>query len=165
MTVEIVARNRTGLLCTAALAVALAVVAAGCAGAGATPTAAPSAAGTIASTLPGSSPSAEAPKPTLMNPAPAEMLGQWTVKFAEGDVATITISPTGIKIVRFGSANVRLEVFGDELVLSHSQLCTGEGRYAWTIDDDKLRFDSVTPDACDGRAKSFDGVTYTRVKG
>ncbi len=102
------------------------------------------------------------PAPTPLNPAPAKMLGKWSTEFAEDDIATLTITATRIKIVRFGSADLRLEVFGDELVLSHSQLCAGEGRYAWSIDGDTLRFDSVTPDPCDGRAKSFDGVTYTR---
>jgi hypothetical protein len=105
------------------------------------------------------------PAPTLLNPAPPELLGKWTVEFAEGDVGTITISPTGIRIKRFASADVRLEVFGDELVLSHSQLCTGEGRYRWAIEGDQLRFDSIEPDVCDGRSKSFNGVTYTRVPG
>ena len=84
-------------------------------------------------------------------------------EFAEDDVATIRISPTGIRITRFATATVRLEVIGDELVLSHSQLCTGEGRYRWSIEGDKLRFDSITPDECDGRSKTFDGVTYTWV--
>ena len=148
-----------GLLLVAALALGA------CAQAGAPATAGPSVAATVGLPTPGPTATAVGPAPTLLNPAPAEMLGKWTVEFAEGDVATITISPTGIRIKRFASADVRLEVFGDELVLSHSQLCTGEGRYRWAIEGDKLRFDSVEPDACDGRSKSFNGVTYTRVPG
>jgi hypothetical protein len=109
------------------------------------------------------SPTPRPPEPTLLNPAPPEMLGKWSAVFGEDDIGTIRISPTGMRITRFATAAIRLEVFGDELVLSHSQLCEGEGRYRWTIEGDKLTFESVTPDACDGRAKSFDGVTYTRV--
>lgn len=103
------------------------------------------------------------PVATLLNPAPAELIGRWTADFGGDDVARIDITATGISIFRFAGANLRLEVFGDELVLSHSQLCSGDGRYRWSIDGDKLLFESVTPDPCDGRAKSFDGVTYTRV--
>ena len=110
-------------------------------------------------------PTPSGPAPTLLNPAPEAMLGKWTTQFAEDDVARIVISPTSIRIIRFATATVRLEVFGDELVLSHSQLCEGEGRYAWKIEGDTLRFDSVTPDACDGRAKTFDGVEWTRTPG
>lgn len=93
------------------------------------------------------------------------MLGKWTVEFDEGDVATITVKETGIRIKRFATADVRLEVIGDVAILSHSQLCTGEGRYRWSIEGDQLRFDSIEPDVCDGRSKSFNGVTFTRVPG
>ncbi|HET9852772.1 MAG TPA: hypothetical protein VFP56_09730 [Candidatus Limnocylindrales bacterium] len=146
-----------GLLAVTALSLAA------CAQAGAPATTAPSMpAAASALAAPTASP-LPTPVPTLLNPAPPEMLGKWMTEFAEGDIGTITISPTGIRIKRFASADVRLEVFGDELVLSHSQLCTGEGRYRWSIEGDELRFDSIEPDACDGRAKTFNGVTFTRV--
>jgi hypothetical protein len=152
------ARTPRSTLWSAGLALAVAA----CAQAGATqaPAATPAPASIAATTRPTAPP----PAPTPLNPAPAEMLGKWTAQFSEGDVARITITATRITIVRLGSADIRLEVFGDELVLSHSQLCVGEGRYRWSIQGDELRFDSVEPDACDGRSKSFDGVTYTRVQ-
>lgn len=142
----------------------LAVVA--CAQAGATqpPAGTPTVPSTAATAAATASPTAPPPAPTPLNPAPAEMLGEWTTEFAEGDVATLTITATGIRITRFASTNVRLQVFGDELVPSHSQLCTGEGRYSWSIEGDTLRFDSIEPDVCDGRAKTFDGVEYTHVQ-
>lgn len=153
--------HRLGLLLVAALALG------GCGQAGAPATASPaisaaspSGAAAVATATP-----APTPAPTLLNPAPAEMLGKWTVEFAEGDVATITVKETGIRIKRFATADVRLEVVGDEAILSHSQLCTGEGRYRWSIEGDQLRFDSIEPDVCDGRAKTFNGVTFTRVPG
>ena len=151
----------------AAAAAVLSLAMAACAQAGPTqsPTAtalpasvAPTAAATVAATP-------EPPPPTPLNPAPAEMIGKWTYEFAEGDVATLDISATAIRIHRFAIATVRLEVFGDELVLSRSQLCTGEGRYRWSIVGDELRFDSVSPDECPDRQKTFDEATYTRVGG
>lgn len=150
-----------GILPVACLGLAVAA----CAQGGATlppptllpPSAAPTAAATEAPTV--------QPVATPANAAPAEMLGKWTSEFATDDIATLVITATGISISRLGSANVRLEVFGDELVLSHSQLCAGEGRYSWSIEGDNLRFDSIGTDPCDGRSKSFDGVTYTRVSG
>lgn len=152
-------RHRPGL---AAVMLGLTVVA--CAPAGVTQSPAsttlpPGVAATQAATV---APTVEPPAPTPLNPAPAEMIGTWTSEFAEGDVATLDITATAIRISRFATATVRLEVFGDELVLSRSQLCVGEGRYRWSIVGDELRFDSVSPDACPDRAKTFDGATYTR---
>ncbi len=153
---------RANAVRTLTILVGLALLAAGCAqGGGPGPTTAPTVAGPAATIA--AAPTASPPAPTLLNPAPEEMLGKWTTTFAEDDVATNRIQPTGIRITRFATATVRLEVFGDELVLSHSQLCTGEGRYSWSIEGDTLRFDSITPDECDGRSKTFDGVEYTRV--
>lgn len=148
----------------AAAAVVLSLALAGCAQAGATqpPTTTHPTSVEPTAAAPSAAPTTEPPAPTPLNPAPAEMIGKWTSEFAEGDVATLDISSTAIRIHRFGTATVRLEVFGDELVLSRSQLCVGEGRYRWSIVGDELRFDSVSPDACPDRAKTFDGATYTR---
>jgi hypothetical protein len=150
----------------AAAGAVLSLALAACAQAGATQTPTTSALPTSVvptTAAPSAAPTPEPPAPTPLNPAPAEMIGKWTSEFAEGDVATLDISATAIRIHRFGTATVRLEVFGDELVLSRSQLCVGEGRYGWSIVGDELRFDSVSPDACPDRAKTFDGATYTRV--
>ena len=156
-------RRRIPVLAAAVVTIAVAA----CSQAGATmqpaPTALePSVGPTVAAT---SAATPEPPPPTPLNPAPAEMIGKWTYEFAEGDVATLDISATAIRIHRFAIATVRLEVFGDELVLSRSQLCTGEGRYRWSIVGDELRFDSVSPDECPDRQKTFDEATYTRVGG
>lgn len=126
------------------------------------PATTPAAASPAATAAPTQAPTAAPPAPTPLNPAPPDMLGKWT---AEDDVATITISATGMRIVNAATADVRLEVIGDELVLSHSQLCTGEGRYRWSIEGDTLRFDSIEPDPCEFRSKSLDGVAYTRAPG
>ena len=124
---------------------------------------APSAAPTVLPSA-SSAPTATPPAPTLLNPAPDQMLGKWRAKLADDDIITLNIGPTGIRITRFFTSAIRLEVFGDEAVLSHSNLCEGAGRYRWAIDGETLRFDSVSPDPCDGRQKSFDGVTFTRVE-
>jgi hypothetical protein len=116
------------------------------------------------SVAPTAAPTAEPPAPTPLNPAPAGMVGRWTSEFANGDVATVDITATKLAIsgVDFPTS-MRLEVFGQELVLSHSTLCAGDGRYRWSIVGDTLRFESLGPDACERRQKSFDGVTYTRL--
>lgn len=119
--------------------------------------------GATATAAPTTAPTPEPPPPTPLNPAPAQMLGEWTYEFAEGDVATIVIEATRVSIERLGSSRMRLGVIGDELVLSNSNLCAGEGRYRWSIEGDTLRFDVIGVDPCDGRQKSFDGVAYTRV--
>lgn len=141
----------------------LALVVAACSAPGATLAPATAAPPTVSPTVAVTEAPPSEPAATPLNPAPAEMLGRWTTEFAEGDIGTLDITPTGIRITRLATATVRLGVIGDELVLSHSQLCAGEGRYAWSIEGDELHFDSVEPDPCDGRSKSFDGVTYTRV--
>ena len=157
------ARRRVPALAAAVVALAMA----GCGQAGASqspaqtplpPTVAVTAAPTVATTP-------EPPAPTPLNPAPAEMLGRWTYEFAEGDVATVDIEATRVSIERLGISRMRLGVIGDELVLSNSNLCAGEGRYAWSLEGDTLRFNVIGTDPCDGRQKSFDGVAYTRVQG
>jgi hypothetical protein len=116
------------------------------------------------SVAPTAAPTAQPPAPTPLNPAPAEMIGRWTSEMANGDLATVDITATKLAIsgVDFPTS-MRLEVVGQELVLSHSTLCAGDGRYRWSIEGDTLRFESIGPDPCERRQKSFDGVTYTRL--
>jgi hypothetical protein len=144
-----------------ALGAILCLLLVGCGQAGGTlqPAGTPMATGSVAT----AAPTPEPPAPTPLNPAPAEMLGRWSHEFGEGDVATLDIAATRISITRTGSSHIRLGVIGDELVLSNSNLCAGEGRYRWSLEGDTLRFDVIGVDPCDGRQKSFDGVAYTRV--
>jgi hypothetical protein len=96
-------------------------------------------------------------------PIPADLLGKWQAEFAEGDVAVLELKEHAFSIVRFGSANGRLELDDGALLFSHSSLCAGEGRYAWTLDGDTLQLESIGTDACEGREKSLDGATYVRL--
>ena len=102
------------------------------------------------------------PQPTPAHPAPPELIGHWIAEPAPGDVIRLELDEKGFDITRFASANGRIEVFDDEIVFSRSSLCQGEGRYTWTIDGEVLRFTSVTPDECPDRAKSLEGIDFTR---
>jgi hypothetical protein len=77
-----------------------------------------------------------------LNPAPAEMIGRWT-----SDVATVDITATKLAIsgVDFPTS-MRLEVFDQELVLTRSTLCAGEGRYRWSVEGETLRLEPIGPD-------------------
>lgn len=152
--------RRMPILPAAVLGIALAA----CAQAGGTQQ--PVATALPPSVAPTAAPTAEPSAPNPLNPAPAEMISRWTTELANGDVATMDITATKLAIsgVDFPTS-MRLEVFGQELVLSHSSLCAGDGRYRWSIEGDTLRFESIGPDPCQIRQKSFDGVTYTRAPG
>jgi hypothetical protein len=102
------------------------------------------------------------PEPTLAS-VPAELLGTWQADFGGGDVAILRIKERAYAITREGSATGRLEPDDGALLFSHSDLCTGEGRYAWTLEGDALHLESIGTDACPGRQKSLDGVTYVPV--
>jgi hypothetical protein len=151
-------RRRLAVIGAAAV---LGIAVAACAQAGGTQQ--PVATALPPSVAPTEVPTAEPPAPTPPNAAPAEMIGKWTTELSNGDVATLDITATKIAIsgVDFPTT-MRLEVFGQELVVSHGSLCAGDGRYRWSIEGDTLRFESIGPDACDRRQPSFDGVAYTR---
>lgn len=102
------------------------------------------------------------PEPTPVS-VPAELLGTWQADFGGGDLAILRIKDRAYAIVREGSATGRLEPDNGALLFSHSDLCIGVGRYAWTLEGDALQLDSIRTDECPGREKSLDGVTYVRV--
>lgn len=142
----------------------LAGVVAACAST-ASPTAAPTASPAmataemtpVATIAPTGSP---APKPGLV---PAQLIGKWQADFGGGDLAVLQLKEQSFSIVREGSANGRLELIDGALLFSHSSLCSGDGRYTWTLDGDKLHLESIGTDQCDGRAKSLNGVAYIRL--
>lgn len=102
------------------------------------------------------------PEPTPAS-VPAALLGTWQADFGAGDVAILRIKDRAYSIVREGSATGRLEPDNGALLFSHSDLCTGVGRYAWTLEGDALHLESIGTDECPGREKSLDGVTYVPV--
>jgi hypothetical protein len=147
-------RSRLAVLGAAAV---LGIAVAGCAQAGGTQQ--PVATALPPSVAPTAAPTAEPPAPTLLNAAPAEMISRWTSDVAKVDITATKLAISGVDF----PTSMRLEVFGQELVLSHGTLCAGDGRYRWTIEGDTLRFEPIGPDNCERRQKSFDGVTYTRL--
>ena len=106
-------------------------------------------------------PPTEAPAATAV-PLPDGLAGKWKVELAPGDTATLELGPGFYVITRGDSGRGRLEVDGSTLVLSHGTKCAGEGRYAWSITAGALHLQSITPDACPGRAQSIDGQTFAR---
>jgi hypothetical protein len=149
-------RSRLAVLGAAAV---LGIAVAACAQAGGTPQ--PVATSLPPSVAPTAAPTAEPPAQTPLNPAPAQMISRWT-----SDVATVDITATKLAISEVDfPTSMRLEVVGQELVLSHGSLCGDEGRYRWSIEGDTLRLEPIGPDPCDRRQPYFDGVTYTRVPG
>jgi hypothetical protein len=113
------------------------------------------------SAAPTQPPRTEAPS-TPEHPAPPELVGRWAAEISEDDVIRLELTDRGFEIYRFGSASGRIEVFGDEIVFSHSSLCSGEGRYRWSVEGQTLLFASIEPDVCDGRSKSLDDIEFTR---
>jgi hypothetical protein len=105
-----------------------------------------------------------APQPTPQFPAPPELQGAWRGLVAEDDEVTLRVQASSYTITRVirgfaarGSGQV--EVDGDEIVFSRSNLCDGDGRYRWAIEGNVLRFTPLAPDPC---PRPFDGVEFSR---
>ena len=94
---------------------------------------------------------------------PAELIGKWRAEISADDIIVLDIKAGSYSIAREASAKGRLELDGAALIFSHGTLCTGDGRYSWTVTGDTLQFKLIGPDACPGRETSIDGVTYVRV--
>jgi hypothetical protein len=150
---------RSGASMVFSLLSAMAMLAA-CASAAA-PTAAPTANPSIATPAVTIEPTGT-PVATLV-PVPSELVGQWRAEFTANDFVLLEIKERAYSIVREASGQGRLELDGDALVFSHGSLCTGEGRYAWTLTGETLHFDSIGRDDCPGRESSLDGATYVRL--
>ena len=97
-------------------------------------------------------------------PLPAELLGRWQVELSPGDTLTLEIKDGAYGIRRSGadSGRGRLELDGDALVFSHSTICAGEGRYAWSLHGGELHLTSIAPDACPTRAGLIEGQSFSQ---
>lgn len=82
---------------------------------------------------------------------------------APGDSVTLSLNGNSYTISRGGSAGTgRISVEGNIIRFSGSNLCTGEGTYRWTIDEDNLTLETIEAgDPCGGRREALDGVIYS----
>jgi hypothetical protein len=103
------------------------------------------------------------PEPSLVDAAPAELVGSWRTKLDSGDELTLTLSDKSYRLRRGpSSGSGRIAVRGDEIEFSGSNLCEGTGTYRWSIDGDRLTFTAFGPaDPCGGRV--LDGQVYVRL--
>jgi hypothetical protein len=141
--------------------IALSVVLAACAPAAATlPPVTPSPAPTAsrATADPSTTPAVTA------KPLPAEIIGKWESELSTEDLPIdLEIKQGSYSLFHLSMARGRLGVDGDGLVFSNSTLCTGTGRYRWSVEGNELTFESIEPDECQGRAAGLDGITFTRL--
>lgn len=128
------------------------------------------AAATLSPVSPGPAPTAslapenpsEAPGVTAQ-PLPDEIIGKWHSELSTDDLPIdLEIKQGSYSLFHLSMARGRLEVDGDGLVFSHGSLCTGVGRYSWSVEGNELTFQSMAPDECPGRAAGLDGITFTR---
>jgi hypothetical protein len=154
--VEANVTHRIGILL--ALLVAVACSPAGPPGASPVLTVVPATASPAASIQ---APASEAP---TRAPLPADLVGRWQVELSPGDTLTLELKDGAYVISRSGadSGRGRLELDGDTLVFSHSTICAGEGRYAWSIEAGELQLTSIAPDACPSRAGLIEGQSFSR---
>ena len=130
------------------------------------PTASPTTAATASPTTAAApSPSASpTPTPTSQTGAPDELAGVWLTTLTAQDVVTLTLRDNRYTIERGPQVGTgRIDVTGDTIVFSGSDLCAGEGVYAWTVEGIMLTFSRGQPEACGGRGEVISEITYRRL--
>lgn len=105
----------------------------------------------------------KAPASTPALPAPAALQGRWRAEIAPS-VAILDFTATRYTINWgiLGGGSGFLEVKGDEITFSGDNQCPGSGTYRWSIEGDKLHFESLEPDPCPFRNDYTRNKTYTR---
>lgn len=138
------------------------LAAAGCASGGSPSSpAVPSAAETTEPPVPSAPASATASD--AAGAAPDDLAGTWR-RVVFGEEALLTLDGNGYNITRAGNiGSGAIEVIGDQIRFYGSSLCDGEGIYAWTIEDERLRLTEVQEDPCTGRSEVFLRGTLGRV--
>jgi hypothetical protein len=121
----------------------------------------------VATSTPGAVPTpttTPTPKPTASprTPAPAELQGRWRTVISDVDKPVLTITDFKYTIERLGIGTGSVEVHGDQIAFSGSNLCTGTGLYTWTIEGGTLTLQSVDPDPCANRSDAIRGRPFTR---
>jgi hypothetical protein len=112
---------------------------------------------------PAPSAAASAPASEEAGAAPDELAGTWR-RVVFGEEALLTLAGNGYNITRAGNiGSGAIEVVGDQIRFYGSSLCDGEGIYAWTIEEGRLRLTEVQVDPCTGRSEVFLRGTLGRV--
>jgi len=118
-----------------------------------------------ATPTPSPSPTASpTPTPTSETGAPAELAGSWSTTLTAQDVVTLTLRDNRYTIARgaqFGAG--RIDVTGDTIVFSGSDLCAGNGAYTWSVEGAMLTFSSAQSEACGGRGEVISEISYRRI--
>jgi hypothetical protein len=146
---------------TSIVLIALSVALVACAPASATllpASPSPAATASLATENPSAAPAVTA------QPLPAEIIGKWESELSTEDLPIdLEIKQGSYSLFHLSMARGRLAVDGDRLVFSNSTLCTGTGRYRWSVEGNELTFESTEPDECPGRAAGLDGIVFTRL--
>ena len=99
----------------------------------------------------------------LPDAAPDELQGAWTTPSGDPDPVTLTITPSGYQVDRgLGFGRGAISVDGDQIRFFGSDLCDGEGTYAWSIDGGVLTFTPEGDDPCGGRSVVLIDREYER---
>ena len=93
--------------------------------------------------------------------SPTDLYGEWKAVDSGGTPVTLTLRDGAYTILRgSNSGSGRLKATNSEAEFSGSDLCSGVGRYRWSIDGGALSFVALEKDACPGRSEVMDGKTY-----
>ena len=145
---------------TLVMGMSAAVLVAACGQAAVVSTSSPATAtpeGSSASSSPPLSASPSAHTPT--NTAPPELRGRWGSRVS-GESVVLILDGDGYTVRYAGVvATGHISVVGDEIVFDSGSICEGAGRYRWTIQDERLRFEEIGDDPC-GRPEVLIGTVY-----
>ena len=82
----------------------------------------------------------------------------------DNDKPVLTITDFKYTIERLGMGTGGIEVHGDQISFSGSNLCPGTGTYTWSITDGVLMLQFVEADPCANRSDAIRGRPFTRLK-
>jgi hypothetical protein len=94
---------------------------------------------------------------------PTELHTGWQTTLDNGESVTLRLRADSYQITRGpASGSGRVDVEGDIMTFSNSNLCDGIGTYRWLLQNDILTLTSTRADPCSGRSEVLAGQTFVR---
>ena len=94
---------------------------------------------------------------------PTELHAGWQTTLDNGESVTLRLRADSYQITRGAdSGSGRVDVEGDIMTFSNSNLCDGIGTYRWLLQNDILTLTSTGADPCSGRSEALAAQTFVR---